>query len=379
MPSMMRGGRGSIASATSTSCLTSSASSTTWFSEWRIRAGSVALPTRSTRSRTPHEAARSADRQRSSSARRDVAGVETAARPNVVPLSDPRATDVTLVGAKAANLALARAAGLPTLPGVVLTTAWNGAPARRRRSRRGAPCPTTGASLSSCGRRRPGEDGDASSMAGVFESILDVSGEDGVARGRRGGPRVGRSGPPRRPRRRRDGRARAADARRRVGRRAVRRRSAHRPPRPDGRRRRRRRTRPARVRCRRRLDGRPRPPWPRRGGPLDRRRAAPAGRRAAPARPARPGRRPRVRRPAGRRVGRRRDRCPAPAAGPSDHDAAADEGHRVRTRPGRRDVPRPAGDARAGPLARPAPRRPAPGPAAHRHVTGPDGRRQRRS
>ena len=249
---------------------------------------------------------RSADRQRSSSAACDVDDVEHAARPTVVRLSDPRATDVSLVGAKAANLALARAAGLPTLPGAVLTTAWTGrsiddAVAAWRAVSDDGRVPVVVRSSST------GEDGDASSMAGVFESILDVSGEAAVARRRRGGPRVRRPGPPRRPRRCRDGRARAADARRRVGRRAVRCRSADRAPRPDGRRRRPGRPGRARVRRDRRLDGRPRPPWPRRRGPLHRRRAASSGRRAAPPGPPRPGRRPGVRRPAGHRVGRRRD------------------------------------------------------------------------
>src|SRR5688572_25364977 len=40
-------------------------------------------------------------------------------------LDDQLASDAGLTGAKAANLARARAAGLPTLPGVVLTTAWS--------------------------------------------------------------------------------------------------------------------------------------------------------------------------------------------------------------------------------------------------------------
>ena len=40
--------------------------------------------------------------------------------PAVVELDDPRAVDPALVGAKAANLARARSAGLPALPGVVL-------------------------------------------------------------------------------------------------------------------------------------------------------------------------------------------------------------------------------------------------------------------
>ncbi|HEU4840828.1 MAG TPA: PEP/pyruvate-binding domain-containing protein, partial [Ilumatobacteraceae bacterium] len=96
--------------------------------------------------------------------------------PTVIPLSDPRATDAALVGAKAANLALAGAAGLPTLPGAVLTTAWTARHtdealhAWRAVSADGAQ-PVVVRSSST------GEDGDASSMAGVFESILDVDGE----------------------------------------------------------------------------------------------------------------------------------------------------------------------------------------------------------
>ncbi len=47
----------------------------------------------------------------------------TSGEPSVLPLSDPRATDAGLTGAKAANLALAGAAGLPVIPGFVVTTA----------------------------------------------------------------------------------------------------------------------------------------------------------------------------------------------------------------------------------------------------------------
>jgi pyruvate,water dikinase len=43
--------------------------------------------------------------------------------PHVLSLTDPRASDARLTGAKAANLAIAGAAGLPVLPGFVLTTA----------------------------------------------------------------------------------------------------------------------------------------------------------------------------------------------------------------------------------------------------------------
>ena len=42
--------------------------------------------------------------------------------PRLLWLGDPRAADATLTGAKAANLAVARAADLPVLEGFVLTT-----------------------------------------------------------------------------------------------------------------------------------------------------------------------------------------------------------------------------------------------------------------
>ena len=224
-------------------------------------------------------------------------------------------------------------------------------------------------------------------MAGVFESVLDVAGEAALLAAVDEVHASGRPGPRRRSRRRRDGRARAADA-------AT--------PRWGGvlfgadpltgrhdRHRRRRRRRAARTSsCRARstagrrvLDRRGRV----RRGPLDGRRAAPAGRRAAPPGP------PRRATPAAAFGGPQdiewavdADGAAAPAAGPADHDAAADVGHGVRARPGRRDVPRPAGAARAGPVARPAARRPARGAAAHRHDRrhGPsarsDARRRRR-
>ena len=96
--------------------------------------------------------------------------------PSVVTLDDPAALDASLVGAKAANLARARAAGLPVLPGVVLTTAWT--PIDR------SVAVEAWRALSADGTHRvvvrsssTGEDGGSSSMAGVFESVLDVAGE----------------------------------------------------------------------------------------------------------------------------------------------------------------------------------------------------------
>ena len=46
-------------------------------------------------------------------------------RPGLVDLAHADAGDASLTGAKAANLAIAQRAGLPVLPGMVLTTAWD--------------------------------------------------------------------------------------------------------------------------------------------------------------------------------------------------------------------------------------------------------------
>jgi phosphohistidine swiveling domain-containing protein len=96
--------------------------------------------------------------------------------PSVVALDDPRAVDPALVGAKAANLAHARSAGLPALPGVVLTTSWSPDHAESAvdawRSLSG-----DGASRVVVRSSSTGEDGGESSMAGVFESVLDVGDE----------------------------------------------------------------------------------------------------------------------------------------------------------------------------------------------------------
>lgn len=102
--------------------------------------------------------------------------------PDLVDLADDRATDGSLVGAKAANLARARRAGLPVLPGVVLTTAWD-ARGWSHPSRSDDPGPPrTAWERMTDGGHRPvvvrssstDEDGGSSSMAGVFESVLDV-------------------------------------------------------------------------------------------------------------------------------------------------------------------------------------------------------------
>jgi len=108
-----------------------------------------------------------------------VTTVDRTTVPTVVTLDEPAASRVALVGAKAANLALARSAGLPALPGIVLTTAWSrrelatAVAAWREVSDDGATAVVVRSSST-------GEDGDASSMAGVFDSILDVADESGL-------------------------------------------------------------------------------------------------------------------------------------------------------------------------------------------------------
>ncbi|HYZ98330.1 MAG TPA: PEP/pyruvate-binding domain-containing protein [Acidimicrobiales bacterium] len=108
-------------------------------------------------------------------------------RPHLVDLADPDAADAALTGAKAANLALARRAGLPVLPGMVLTTAWDSwgwSHPSRLHDGDGAsshPAATAWRRMSDGGRRSvvvrsssTTEDGDGSSLAGVFTSVLDV-------------------------------------------------------------------------------------------------------------------------------------------------------------------------------------------------------------
>src|SRR4051812_17321099 len=108
--------------------------------------------------------------------------------PTLVTLDDQRATEPALVGAKAAVLARARVAGLPALPGFVLTTEWAADAAGRAEAKaawrqlvadhsgaRGAAtaagCPVVVRSSSTM------EDGAESSMAGLFTSVLDVNDE----------------------------------------------------------------------------------------------------------------------------------------------------------------------------------------------------------
>jgi rifampicin phosphotransferase len=108
-------------------------------------------------------------------------------RPDLVDLADGAATDGSLVGAKAANLARARHAGLPVLPGAVLTTAWDHRGwSHPSRFDRPSPARDAWQSLTEDGTRpvvvrssSTNEDGGASSMAGVFTSVLDVTGWTG--------------------------------------------------------------------------------------------------------------------------------------------------------------------------------------------------------
>lgn len=104
--------------------------------------------------------------------------------PRVVTLDDPHATSVALAGGKAAALARASAAGLPALPGSVLTTAFSddidaGAAVSTHRALReafelmdGADRPLVARSSSVV------EDAAASSMAGQFESVIGIEGFD---------------------------------------------------------------------------------------------------------------------------------------------------------------------------------------------------------
>src|SRR5687768_16444708 len=94
-------------------------------------------------------------------------------QPGVVGLGDPVATEAALTGAKAAALAKATVAGLPVLPGMVLTTAATGSRslpmddlrhAWAHISREGARSLVVRSSSTA-------EDGSTSSMAGQFTSV----------------------------------------------------------------------------------------------------------------------------------------------------------------------------------------------------------------
>ncbi|MCH7788368.1 MAG: pyruvate, phosphate dikinase [Acidobacteria bacterium] len=109
--------------------------------------------------------------------------VDVVDRSPIVSLADERATDATLAGAKASALAAAAVAGLPVLPGLVLTTSYQAdVKSQSLQSDLGSlevtqeayrQAKELGQSLmvrsSSCG-----EDTATSSMAGQFESVADV-------------------------------------------------------------------------------------------------------------------------------------------------------------------------------------------------------------
>lgn len=101
--------------------------------------------------------------------------------PGILPLE--RADDAVSAGAKASSLARARAAGLPTLPGFVITPPAAEVVSRGTTGRLLDEVRRTWAELSHEGRRplvvrssSTVEDGARSSMAGRFTSVLDVSG-----------------------------------------------------------------------------------------------------------------------------------------------------------------------------------------------------------
>jgi rifampicin phosphotransferase len=104
------------------------------------------------------------------------------ARPFVVDLDEPDAQEVALTGGKAAALAKGRSAGLSTLPGVVLTTAFSdacdaGASADDHAAVREAYERAGGDSRKLVARSSSVvEDASDSSMAGQFESIIGISG-----------------------------------------------------------------------------------------------------------------------------------------------------------------------------------------------------------
>jgi phosphohistidine swiveling domain-containing protein len=106
----------------------------------------------------------------------------------ILPLDDERTTDAARAGGKAAALARATAAGLPVLPGFVLTTAATAVarfpgdvPASLEAELRGAWCALTHSGSQALVVRSSSvvEDGASSSMAGMFESQLDVRGWEG--------------------------------------------------------------------------------------------------------------------------------------------------------------------------------------------------------
>lgn len=104
-------------------------------------------------------------------------------RPALVWLSDAPAIDPDLVGAKASNLATAALAGLPVLPGFVITAAAPRRVGLVLRGDFGKELARAWASLTKDGTvpivvrsSSPAEDGSDSSMAGMFDSVTNVHG-----------------------------------------------------------------------------------------------------------------------------------------------------------------------------------------------------------
>jgi phosphohistidine swiveling domain-containing protein len=102
-------------------------------------------------------------------------------RAGIYGLDDERALDAMLAGAKAANLARATRAGLPVLPGFVITGATSGPPHGNPVA--AADLVVAWADLSASGSRplvvrssSAVEDTSSSSMAGLFTSVVDVKG-----------------------------------------------------------------------------------------------------------------------------------------------------------------------------------------------------------
>jgi pyruvate,water dikinase len=108
-------------------------------------------------------------------------------RPLVVALDEPTAVDPSLTGGKAAALARGRTAGLSSLPGVVLTTAFSdaidaGADLRTHEAVRDAFARAGGDSRALVARSSSVvEDMASSSMAGQFESVIGISGFEAFA------------------------------------------------------------------------------------------------------------------------------------------------------------------------------------------------------
>ena len=299
--------------------------------------------------------------------------------PELVTLSDEHATDGRLTGSKAAALAVASVAGVSTLPGVVLTTAFTAtidadpAQSGEHPAIRTLPSIWPAAASSPLVARSSSvvEDTAGSSMAGQFDSVIGITGFDAVRRRRATVlDSAARPAPPE-P----DRRARPAVDRARVGGVLFGVDPVTGAHRPTGGVRGRRRARAARERRGRRLAVRARRPGQvietdRGDGPeLSAPTCAPAGRAVEAGGPC-------LRRPPGRRVGHRHRRSPLAAADPSGHhrDPGRPVGPDLRTGSGGRDLPRAAHRARARSLGAAAARRGPRGRAARRHGHADGGR-----